>query len=150
MKPPKQTPPKYPLATIIGYGPDNQTATKLVVSIFKKPRQKDPDALHRWIVQGGNIRQDPTVMKEIVAFIKSHHAAQTVTYDRILGCPHEEGIDYLLGGTCPHCPFWENIDRFTHEPKTSASSDDPKQPQTGRNDPCPCGSGKKYKKCCGR
>ena len=20
---------------------------------------------------------------------------------------------------------------------------------TGRNDPCPCGSGKKYKKCCG-
>jgi Protein of unknown function (DUF1186)/SEC-C motif len=22
-------------------------------------------------------------------------------------------------------------------------------PKTGRNDPCPCGSGKKYKKCCG-
>lgn len=21
-------------------------------------------------------------------------------------------------------------------------------PKTGRNDPCPCGSGKKYKKCC--
>lgn len=25
-----------------------------------------------------------------------------------------------------------------------------KQPQIGRNDPCPCGSGKKYKKCCGK
>jgi preprotein translocase subunit SecA len=24
------------------------------------------------------------------------------------------------------------------------------QPKTGRNDPCPCGSGKKYKHCCGR
>jgi SEC-C motif domain protein len=23
------------------------------------------------------------------------------------------------------------------------------QPKTGRNDPCPCGSGKKFKKCCG-
>jgi len=23
-------------------------------------------------------------------------------------------------------------------------------PKTGRNDPCPCGSGKKYKHCCGR
>jgi len=23
-------------------------------------------------------------------------------------------------------------------------------PKIGRNDPCPCGSGKKYKKCCGR
>jgi hypothetical protein len=24
------------------------------------------------------------------------------------------------------------------------------QPKVGRNDPCPCGSGKKYKKCCGQ
>ncbi len=24
-----------------------------------------------------------------------------------------------------------------------------KTPKVGRNDPCPCGSGKKYKKCCG-
>ena len=23
-------------------------------------------------------------------------------------------------------------------------------PKVGRNEPCPCGSGKKYKKCCGR
>ncbi len=29
------------------------------------------------------------------------------------------------------------------EPPTAGSS------KTGRNDPCPCGSGKKYKKCCG-
>ncbi len=24
------------------------------------------------------------------------------------------------------------------------------QPKIGRNDPCSCGSGKKYKKCCGK
>ncbi|WP_308772401.1 SEC-C metal-binding domain-containing protein, partial [uncultured Bilophila sp.] len=29
---------------------------------------------------------------------------------------------------------------------TSKSRDENKP---GRNDPCPCGSGKKYKKCCG-
>ena len=23
-------------------------------------------------------------------------------------------------------------------------------PKIGRNDPCPCGSGRKYKRCCGR
>ena len=23
-------------------------------------------------------------------------------------------------------------------------------PRVGRNDPCPCGSGKKYKRCCGK
>ena len=26
----------------------------------------------------------------------------------------------------------------------------PRHDVVGRNDPCPCGSGKKYKKCCGR
>lgn len=31
-----------------------------------------------------------------------------------------------------------------------SETDKAKQPKPGRNDPCPCGSGKKYKKCCGR
>jgi len=39
-------------------------------------------------------------------------------------------------------------------PQASAQPASPKtiksgQPKVGRNDPCPCGSGKKYKKCCG-
>ncbi len=39
--------------------------------------------------------------------------------------------------------------------KTQASKPEPvtavrKVPKVGRNDPCPCGSGKKYKYCCGR
>lgn len=49
---------------------------------------------------------------------------------------------------------------FGDEPPSAPSSPDPFQPPTppirrspdrvGRNEPCPCGSGKKYKKCCGR
>jgi len=39
-------------------------------------------------------------------------------------------------------------------PPTPASYETPKplirEPKIGRNDPCPCGSGKKYKKCCGK
>ncbi len=35
-------------------------------------------------------------------------------------------------------------DTQKHEPFVKAASD-----KIGRNDPCPCGSGKKYKKCCG-
>ena len=43
-------------------------------------------------------------------------------------------------------------------PDRSGSAGQPSSPQqpvrhagkVGRNDPCPCGSGKKYKKCCGR
>lgn len=39
--------------------------------------------------------------------------------------------------------FWEDDD-FDMEPYMRS------QPKIGRNDPCPCGSGKKYKKCCGK
>ena len=44
---------------------------------------------------------------------------------------------------------------FDAEPPPATVQDDRSQParwtaKIGRNDPCPCGSGKKYKKCCGR
>ena len=34
-------------------------------------------------------------------------------------------------------------------PRGASSLISSKTPKTGRNEPCPCGSGKKYKKCCG-
>ena len=52
---------------------------------------------------------------------------------------------------CLHCgrpaADYRLIDRkTTEEPVPPASS--PNSAQLGRNDPCPCGSGQKYKKCC--
>ena len=43
----------------------------------------------------------------------------------------------------------------TNNPNVDGSTETPKEPvrndsTVGRNDPCPCGSGKKYKNCCGR
>jgi len=35
-------------------------------------------------------------------------------------------------------------------PEESAPTYKREAPKVGRNDPCPCGSGKKYKKCCGK
>ncbi len=40
------------------------------------------------------------------------------------------------------------LNRTDGGPLTDSS--DKKDKKVGRNDPCPCGSGKKYKKCCGR
>ncbi|HYC46755.1 MAG TPA: SEC-C metal-binding domain-containing protein [Burkholderiales bacterium] len=39
------------------------------------------------------------------------------------------------------------LNRYGEEPGETYVREEPK---IGRNDPCPCGSGKKYKKCCGR
>lgn len=35
--------------------------------------------------------------------------------DSVFGCPHEEGIDYPEGASCPHCPYWAGRDRSTLE-----------------------------------
>jgi SEC-C motif-containing protein len=40
--------------------------------------------------------------------------------------------------------FYVDGDVYGEEPYKRES------PRTGRNEPCPCGSGKKFKKCCGR
>ena len=51
-------------------------------------------------------------------------------------------------------PQWENI--FSEEKRKElykeqkASGTIRNEKKIGRNDPCPCGSGKKYKKCCGK
>lgn len=42
----------------------------------------------------------------------------------------------------------EDRERFTKEYKQSKTY--VRENKVGRNDPCPCGSGKKYKKCCGK
>jgi tetratricopeptide (TPR) repeat protein len=43
-----------------------------------------------------------------------------------------------------------DIDEFMGEWKVLNTTVQYETPKVGRNDPCPCGSGKKYKKCCGR
>ncbi|MGI6094762.1 MAG: SEC-C metal-binding domain-containing protein [Lachnospiraceae bacterium] len=51
-------------------------------------------------------------------------------------------------------PAWNDI--FTEERQKELYLEQKKSgtivkgPKIGRNDPCPCGSGKKYKQCCGR
>ena len=39
---------------------------------------------------------------------------------------------------------------FSHGDGGGAQPKERQQKKVGRNDPCPCGSGKKYKKCCGK
>ena len=44
-------------------------------------------------------------------------------------------------------PTWTSSDGESDRPKPVRKT---VKQKVGRNDPCPCGSGKKYKKCCGR
>ena len=101
----------YPVGTIACYGADNRRATKLVVSIVEHDGA-EPSEIRKWYAEEGDVRDTLEIMEQTVGFLEQHGARSVVMPDRIIGCPHEEGIDYE-GQTCPQCPFWANRDRWT-------------------------------------
>lgn len=84
------------------------------MSIFLREAE-EPDHLQRFFSEDGDVRFDPEIDAQIVEFIKQHGVRSAIITDRIIGCPHEEGIDYPEGKKCPQCPYWSSRDRFTHE-----------------------------------
>jgi hypothetical protein len=102
------------VGVLIPYGPDDTLATKLVASVMSGPRN-DVIAMKRWTTADGDVRQDRAISTEVADFFTTLGVGQTTMADRIMGCPHEEGIDYPMGRTCPKCPFWAQVDRLTHE-----------------------------------
>ena len=101
------------MATIAYYGPDDQTATKVAVGIVDS--KDEVIELRRWLVRAQDVRIDRTINNEILSFIKEHNVQRVAMAGRIIGCPHEEGIDYPEGSACPQCPYWTKLDRWTGE-----------------------------------
>lgn len=102
----------YPVGTIALYGPDDRKATKVAVGIVLG-EDEEPAELERWLSEGADVRNDPEIQQAVVEFLRSNEVKSVVITDGIIGCPHEEGIDYPEGESCPQCPFWANRDRWT-------------------------------------
>lgn len=104
----------YPVATIAFYGPDDKHATKVAVGIVPD-EHSGATKMERWHTEKSDIRSDYRIGMEILEFIKKNNPKSVVMAERIMGCPHEEGVDYPEGTVCPECPFWSIRDRFTGE-----------------------------------
>jgi len=102
------------VATVAFYGPDDGRATKVAVGIVRA-EGAEPDPLERWVSKETDARSDVAITRQIGEFIATHSAKSVVLVDRIIGCPHEERIDYPEGAACPQCPFWANRDRWSGE-----------------------------------
>lgn len=61
----------------------------------------------------------------------------------IMDLCREHDIEFILGIEPDDPENVEDIERALHPPTPVRAS-----PTVGRNEPCPCGSGKKFKKCC--
>jgi len=73
----------------------------------------------------------------------------TINWEKLLWNMHEAKADWLY-----NLEEWAGL--FDDEKRKQIRKDYNKSKQVikpkkiGRNEPCPCGSGKKYKKCCGK
>ena len=101
----------YPVATIALYGPTESRATKVAVGVV---RAEGAEAeMKRWFAEAGDIRHDTTVEREVAQHIAESGVTEVIMTDRVIGCPHEEGIDYPEGEVCQECPFWAHRDRWS-------------------------------------
>jgi hypothetical protein len=106
----------YPLATVAFYGPDDKTATKVTVGIVTR-EDAGPAFLERWFNSESDVRLDAAITSQIITFIERYRVQSVVLGQGIIGCPHEEGVDYPEDDVCPHCPFWARRDRWTVDPR---------------------------------
>ena len=106
----------------------------------------DMEALKQGIGLRGLAQRDPVVEYRMEGF---------EMFDAMIASIREDTIKMLL---TVQIKTGEEVKREQVAKPTTASSDGSEKPQpvrtagkkVGRNDLCPCGSGKKYKKCCGR
>lgn len=101
------------MGTIAFYGPDNSYASKVAVGIVPRAGSEVTE-LERWFEDGLDVRIDPRIGRKVAEFLSARGVRAVTVAEGIVGCPHEEGVDYLKGEGCPQCPFWKGKDRFEH------------------------------------
>jgi len=101
----------WPVATVAFYGPNLSRASKVAVGIMLS-ENTEPVEMRDWAVEHGDVRNDPSVARDILDFMEAHGVLTIAMSDGIIGCPHQQGIDYE-GEWCPVCEFWRGRDRFT-------------------------------------
>jgi hypothetical protein len=104
----------YPVATVAFYGPDDLVASKVAVGIVEQ-EDAEPSLLERWFSKAGDVRADAEIELQVLEFIRKTQVRSVIVTDGIIGCPHEEVIDYPEGTSCPKCPYWAGRDRWTKE-----------------------------------
>ncbi len=98
-------------------------------------------------IDGINETQDPQI--DLEKLEEDTKITLKIDFERLYKKMVEYKADHLYS-----LPQWKEIyseddlARLYKEQKRSTTFVNA-SPKIGRNDPCPCGSGKKYKKCCG-
>lgn len=95
--------------TIAYYGPNDKNRYKIVVGITVAAGRNFIET-RKWSSESKDIKNAKHVLEEIAAYLNLSRVNSVVRIERVIGCPHEVGIDYPEGMTCPVCPFWVKED----------------------------------------
>lgn len=125
--------------------------------LFLDPKMKDhaESILSYWCDETGN---EPSVVTIENAFRNVAHLNVNVEVKRGIPALVREFYTYLhSSGKVPRAESWipeidvcqlEYLRGFRDDGSVRGITHVKKYSDVGRNDPCPCGSGKKFKKCC--
>lgn len=107
---------------------------------FERAMRLRPDS---WLAM---VEGDDEEVRAVIPFIIELHNVYHGLSDL-----DEEAIDRLDEMTPDLIPSMVlTLNRWAKDRNATSQSDDPvRRTKIGRNEPCPCGSGKKYKRCCG-
>jgi hypothetical protein len=108
------------------------TVDGLTVSIFIYRFETDDD----WVLEVADHRGGSTVWDD-------RFPTDQAALDEALKAIEEDGIESFMVEDARELA--DALDRVVGLPETQAVST-----KVQRNEPCPCGSGNKFKKCCGR
>jgi hypothetical protein len=94
--------PEYPIGTVALYGPDDKATTKIAAGVITSPTAEP--IVRRWVAT--DVTTNPMVQQEMKEFFAGHGVKSVAISEGNMGCPHQEGEDFLEGTDCPFCPFW--------------------------------------------
>jgi len=126
---------------------------KMLINDFSIPEDRAEDIL--WTMKL-DIKNDFSTMSMLQDFASEYefkNEKQTQEFVRQLNELHNNTRMWILKGHTPEELFEEERKHLQPLPKNERDGSVGEQTvvkdeKVGRNDPCPCGSGKKYKKCC--
>ncbi|HCT65546.1 MAG TPA: preprotein translocase subunit SecA [Lachnospiraceae bacterium] len=104
----------------------------------------DMDQMRQGIGLHAFAQRDPLIEYKYVSFDMFNELSQNIQVDTLRGLYHVRIVTEPKREEVQQPMFTNKDDSLGKKPKTR------KEEKVGRNDPCPCGSGKKYKQCCGK
>lgn len=126
---------------------------KMLINDFALDKDEAEDLLWQMMLDIKNDFSSMAMLQDFADRYEFSDEAQTQEFMRQLNELHNNTRMWILKGHTPAELFEEEKKHLQPLPKNDRDGSVGEQTvvkgeKIGRNDPCPCGSGKKYKKCC--